>query len=170
MFALLVLASCDGCDKNSAATGASDAPFEAVIAPSRPADVQRLWDDAMGGGEDELLRLANAEGPAGLEERAVDPRLRPTALSAMGYTRTLEGLALLGESAAGDPEPLATIAVRSAEMIASNPRRSRDPEDALEVRQGCDRLRAARADPARPKSVKDGAERTLAMLAELCGK
>jgi hypothetical protein len=88
----------------------------------------------------------------------------------MGYTRTLEGLALLGDSAAHDPEPLAIAAVNSAAMLASNPRRSRDPEDALEVRKGCDGLRAAATDTARPKSVRDGSQRALAMLADLCTK
>lgn len=165
----LALSGCGSC-KEDASADASDVIVEAAKAPERPAEIQRLWDEANDAGEDELARLANAEGPAGLEERAVDPNLRARALAAMAYTRTLEGLALLGESAARDPDPLALIAVESAQMLASNPRRSRDPEDALEVKKGCEGLRAARDDGKRPKSVRDGATRALSMLADLCPK
>jgi hypothetical protein len=166
----IFLTGCGSCEKNPAVPAeGGDAFADAILAPPpRSAEIERLWSEANDGGEDELARLANEEGPAGLEERAADPNLRSTALAAMGYTKTLSGLALLGESAAHDPEPLAIIAARSAEMLASNPRRSRDPEDALEVHQGCDRLRSAANDTARPKTVRDSAARAVRMLSDLC--
>jgi len=166
-FLFLLFASCGSCDEKNF-VDASDVAIEIAVAPSRPPEVESLWNAAKSGEEADLARLANEEKSGGLEERAVDPALRLTAIQAMGYTQALDGLGFLGESAARDPEPLATAAVASAAMLAANPRRARDPEDALEVRRGCDALRAAKNDGARPKPVRDGAQRALAMLADLC--
>jgi len=167
-FLLVFLCSCGGCQNPATQPQGDGAPEAAVLAaaPLTPEE-QKLWESAKEGDEMELAHLANAVGPMGLSERASDPTLRPTALAAMGYTRSLVGLALLGESAQKDPEPLAAAAVASAEMLAAEPRRTWDPEDAIEVRQGCESLKKAAADAARPKAVRDGASRAVKMLADL---
>jgi hypothetical protein len=162
------LSGCGGCQNPATQPPGDGAPEGAVaIATPMPPEEQKLWEAAKEGDEMELAHLANAVGPAGLTERSSDAALRLSALRAMGYTRSFVGLPLLGESAKTDPEPLATAAALSAEMLAAEPRRTWDPEDALEVREGCDKLKAAAADPARPKSVRDGAARAVKMLADL---
>jgi hypothetical protein len=163
----LVTSGCGGCQNPATQPPEDGALDAAAVATPMSAQERGLWEAAKDGDEMELARLANDRGPMGLEERASDPVLRETALRAMGYTRSLVGLPLLGESAAKDPEPLATAAVQSAEMLAAEPRRTWDPEDALEVRQGCTSLKAAAADVARPKAVRDGASRAVKMLADL---
>jgi hypothetical protein len=163
------VSGCGGCQNTAALPSDDGAPDGIALAPIAPMSEgeKKLWEAAKDGDEMELSRLANDRGPSGLVERASDPALRETAIRAMGYTRSLVGLPLLGDSAAKDPEPLATAAVQSAEMLAAEPRRTWDPEDADEVRQGCDKLKAAAADPARPKAVRDGASRAVKMLADL---
>jgi hypothetical protein len=160
------------CGKSPATPGlqADGAPIvdgaASAVVIERTPEVQRLWDEAQQGEEDDLVRLANREGPAGLAERASVPALRSVALRAMGYTHTFDGLPLLGDAAARDPEPLAIIAVESAAMLASRKRRATDPEDALELREGCTKLSSVSTDGARPATVRAGALRALRMLAE----
>ncbi len=163
----LFLSGCGGCQNPGANLPSDGAPEAAVLAIPLSPEEQKSWDEAKDGDENDLARLANKEGPSGLTERAADPALRSTALRAMGYTRSLVGLPLLGESAKSDADPLASAAVASAEMLAAEPRRAWDPEDAVEVRQGCDKLKAAAANAARPKAVRDGAARAVKMLADL---
>lgn len=130
------------------------------------ARTQALWEEAATGEEDALARLATHEGPSGLEERAAQPILRATALRAMGYTASFEGLPLLARAAAGDDETLALLAAESAVQLAARPRRAVDPEDALELREGCDGLGAAMRDATRPRAVRVACARALRMLAD----
>lgn len=133
----------------------------------RPEDIERLWTEAADGGdESELIRLADREGPMGLVERSVDARYRLTALRAMGYTTGWVALPELGRAAQTGPEDEATVAVDGATLMAAQKRRQVDPEDALELRDGCDRLLAAAKDTTRPRAVRVGAVRALRMMTD----
>ena len=99
-------------------------------------------------------------------DRGEDPGLRLTALRAMGYTGDLAALPWLAGAAAGGSDDEADAALASAAQIAAEPRRSVDPEDALEVRQGCDKLLALAQAKEKPKKRRVGAIRTLRMLAD----
>lgn len=151
---------------DSQADGAANEAVPGAAATARPPEVERAWDEAMLGQADELARLAGVEGPAGLAERAGDPARRLVALRAMGYTNTFDGLPLLGDAAAHDPEPFALAAVESAAMLAARRRRPTDPEDALELHDGCAKLGVAAADGTRPAEVRAGAARARWMLVE----
>jgi hypothetical protein len=164
------------CGKDNAAVldGAtideSNVVVDARASVERPDDVERVWTEAKDGDESELMRLANREGAIGLVERSVDPRYRLTALRAMGYTTGYVAFPELGNAAKIGPEDEATVAVDSATMIAAQKRRQVDPEDALELRDGCDRLLEAAKDTSRPRAVRVGAVRALRMLTDRCVK
>jgi hypothetical protein len=147
----------------SAATDADGGSDPAPVVERTP-DVEQLWTEAKDGDDDALARLAVREGPAGLVERAGVVALRPTALRALGHTEGWVGLPTLAAAAKGDPEELATFAVQSASMLAARKRRQVDPEDAAELREGCDVLLAAAKDATRPRPVRVGAVRALRML------
>ena len=168
---LIALAPACTCGKtvpaadSDATVDASSIDAAALI--ERSEEVERLWTEAADGGDDsELMRLANQEGPMGLVERSIDPRYRLTALRAMGYTTGYVALPELGAAAQNGPENEATVAVDSATLIASQKRRQVDPEDALELRDGCDRLLLAAKDTTRPHAVRVGAIRALRGLSD----
>jgi hypothetical protein len=51
-------------------------------------------------------------------------------------------------------------------IIASQKRSQVDPEDALELRDGCDSLLVAARDATRPRAVRVGAVRALRMMSD----
>lgn len=164
-----VLAPACTCGKTSP-TVDSDAMLDASTVDAtadieRPEDIERAWTEASDGGDSELMRLADREGPAGLVERCIDPRYRLTALRAMGYTTGYVALPELARAALG-PEDEAIAGVDSAALIAAQKRRQVDPEDALELREGCDGLLVAARDTTRPRAVRVGAVRALRMMSD----
>jgi hypothetical protein len=170
--AVLFLASataCNTCGSTPADTDggptAKDAA-EPVVHLERTPETERLWTEAADAGEDELSRLANVEGAAGLAERAADPAYRTTALQAMAYAEGFAQLPTLGDAAAkGAPEE-ARIAAESAAILAARVRRPVDPEDAEELKLGCASLLAAAKDVGRPRPVRLAAIRALRMLVD----
>ncbi len=173
LVALVVLLA--GCPK---ATAPTDAGAGAVFvplppdagAPARAAEVDDLWaraGDEDGGVPDDLARLAQREGVAGLIERGAHPALRRTAARALGYTPGFGALAWLGAVAvAGDDAPAALAALESAVQLASQPRRPVDAEDADEIRAGCEKLQGIAKDPKGERVRRVLAVRALRMLAD----
>jgi hypothetical protein len=88
----------------------------------------------------DLARLYDRERESGLIERASSPPYRRTALAALGCGQDFVALPFLAAVAVTGTEDDARAALESAESLAAVPRRARDPEDALELRQGCDAL------------------------------
>ena len=143
--------------------GVDAAPQADAAVPGDPR-VEELWTRAKEGEADDLARLADREGSAGLEERAKDPAYRLTALRAVGFVRALDPLPWLADAATNGTDPEADAALASAAQLASEPRRSVDPEDALELRQGCATLLALAKDTKRPRARRVGALRVIRML------
>ncbi len=103
-----------------------------------------LWSRAATGEGGELARLADRVGAAGLAERGEeDAASRLTAARAMAFAPepgAFVGLPFLAELARGADEPVAEAALASAVDLAARPRRATDPEDAEELKAGCDAL------------------------------
>ena len=136
-----------GCPKKTAPTDAAPAAFVPLAAdaapPARSPEVDDLWaraNDEDGGTEDDLARLARREGVAGLIERGAHPAWRRAAARALGQTRGFSALAWLAEVGASDDDGDAIAALESAVDLAAQPRRATDPDDAEEIRAGCDKL------------------------------
>ena len=141
------------------------------VASSDPA-VEALWVRAMSdaGSGDDLARLADREGGGGLAARgSVDAATRMTALRAMAFApepQVFEGLPFLADVARGTNDDEANIALDSAIDLAARPRRAVDPEDAAELKRGCDGLLALAVDrEAGAKSPKMLARRVKAIRA-----
>jgi hypothetical protein len=142
--------------------------------------LSRLWTQAAGGEAGDLARLADREGASGLVERAqAEPSLLMTAVRAMAFAPepgAFVGLPLLADVARGPDEAAAEAAIESAIDLAARPRRAIDPEDAAELKTGCDTLLALATDatgasglhlaPAALRARRVGAIRALRMLAD----
>ncbi len=135
----------------------------------RAADVEELWTRAREGDDDELARLAAREGEHGLEERAVMPQHRVTALRAMAFAEGFSALPTLGAAAEHGTAEEARAAVESADAIAARKRTQADVEDQAELTAGCAALLGAARDVARPRPTRVGAVRALRMLADAYG-
>jgi hypothetical protein len=123
----------------SASASASADPDGATSAPIDPRDLE-LWSRATDGGDEDLARLAQLEGSAGLVERGAEASRRMTALRALAYVHDFVALPWLAEIATGTNDAEAAVALDSIAEIAAQPRRAVDPEDGAELRVGCDRL------------------------------
>ena len=157
-----------GCSKKDAPQASLSASASVSSAPpsSGGADAggAELWAAAIGLAPEDLSRLALREGSAGLVAGGADPARRRVAVAALQFADDLEGLPLLAEVAASGDAESAELATQAAETLAARPRRAIDPEDALEVRAGCDRLRDVIKDKAKPKALRYRIARTLRML------
>ncbi len=152
-------------DAGSAAASANrtDAGVVQVAVPA-----EDLWTIAEQGEEDDLARLADREGASELAEEgraARTPARRNVALRALAYSEGYAGLPWLAEVADADNDD-AKIAVASIDALAARKRTSEDPEDATELREGCDRLLVIAKNVARAKPVRIGAVRALRMWAD----
>jgi hypothetical protein len=72
----------------------------------------------------------------------------------------------LAEVGQGGPDDEALAALDSAVEIAAMPRRAVDPDDAPDLRDGCDKLLVLAKDTARPKERRIRAIRALRMLSD----
>ncbi len=172
----MTLALLAGCGKSSPAVpsaGSSSVGAPSVVLGASLPDAEALdpreadlWARAEDGGADDLLRLADREGSSGLVERAADLSLRRTALRAMAFVHDFVGLPLLAEAAAGSDEADARAALESAVELAAARRTARDPEDAEELKEGCERLLALAKDASAPKARRVLAVDALRMLSE----
>lgn len=156
----------DGGALAAGAAGAANANAAAIVAVPPGED---LWASAKASDyeADDLARLADREGAGGLVEGVkADPSRRRAAVLALAFTGDdgFVGLPYLAEVAATGDEADARAAVESADRLAARPRRAVDPEDAPELRAGCDRMLVVAKDPARPRAVRVGAVRALKML------
>jgi hypothetical protein len=155
-----------GCPKKTAPVaeaGPVDAGPEAAVLVG-DTRLEELWARAKDGEADDLARLADHEGSMALEEQGTDPSRRLTALRAAGFAGDLAALPWLAEVGTSGTDEEATAALASAAELAAQPRRSVDPEDALELRAGCDKLLALARGIERPKARRVGAIRVLRML------
>jgi hypothetical protein len=175
LLAIATLATCGGCgkrlpapaDTTSAGSGAEDAggighALLAVDAASLR-DL-RMWDHAKDGDLEDLATLAAHEGAMGLVEATSDPALRPTAIKAMGHARGWAQLPFLAKTAGGNDDEEARLALDAAIELAVRPRTTEDPEDAPELRDGCDALVALARDTTRPRPRRISAIRSLRMM------
>jgi hypothetical protein len=173
---LVVTAAC-GKSASSAAPGVSSgesksAPSAVVEAGAPAIDpvALDLWtrakDNVATGDGDDLARLADRENLSGLLARAEDPAWRATAIHAMAYVDGFEALPWLAKVARAAPNEDALAALDAIEDIAARPRRAVDPEDAAEMKSGCDSLLALakQSDAARARRII--AIRALRMLSE----
>lgn len=142
----------------------------AIVAVAVDLATEELWTQAKGGEAGDLARLADRVGESGLVERAAaNPGSRMTALQAMAFAPepgAFGGLPFLAESARGPDEGQAQAALQSAIDLAARPRRAIDPEDAPEMKAGCDSMLALASDPKAPRARRVNAVRALRMLAD----
>jgi hypothetical protein len=124
------------------------------------------WDAAAQGDPEELMRLADLVGCSGLRERAAVRELRATSIRALAYCSDFSELPWLAEIAAGKDDAEARAALETIEDLAARPRRATDPEDAEELRAGCQTLLALARSTQRPRERRVPAVRALRMLAE----
>jgi hypothetical protein len=143
---LLALVACGRGAATAGATHAEGGVFEQAALPvpilPREAQVEELWTRAAEGEQADLERLHDREGESGLLERALIPGYRMTALQAMGCGTDFVALPYLASVATDGTDAEAEAALESASSLAAVPLRQRDPEDALELRVGCDALLA----------------------------
>jgi hypothetical protein len=171
-YLLALCAACNSCNK-SGPGGTAPAPsaaFAAALspdaaAPDRPPEVDDMWARAKDGEEDDLVRLARREGVTGLEERGAHPTYRVTAARALGFTEGFAALPWLAEVGTADGEA-AEPALESAVTLAAQRRHQRDPEDAEELRTGCDKLLVLAKDAGAPRKKRILAVRALRMLTD----
>jgi hypothetical protein len=172
LLAIVVLfAACGGCgwrasgpaDRTRMSDGQAAAPKEGTP----DAGVLRdplLWANAKEGEVEDLAELAVHEGAAGLVEAASEPLLRPTAIRAMAYARGWAQLPFLATVASGKSDEEARLALESIVELAARPRLSEDPEDAEELREGCEALGSLARDTARLRARRAAAVRALRMM------
>jgi hypothetical protein len=159
------------CSRSSPSAGAGDAAPAVSVSASAAAAIDpredELWRRASDGEGDDLARLVDYAGCAGVEERGRnDAALRATAARAMAYCHDFSGLPWLAEVGQDGPDADALAALDSAVQLAAQPRRAVDPDDAPELREGCDRLMALARDVARPRDRRILAIRALRMFSE----
>lgn len=151
------------------AAGKASAPvvsrtsFPPEAGPAAVRDVA-MWTSARDGHVEDLASLATHEGAAGLVEAAADPELRKTALRAMGFARGWAQLPYLARTAAEPDDDEARLALDSAVELAARRRTAEDAEDAVELRDGCDKLGALARDGERPRERRILALRALRMM------
>ena len=176
-------ASACACSKKDTAAASTASGVSAPNAPSGSTPAERdggadapssgsgsssedVWLAASSLAPEDLGRLALREGSVGMVAGAMTPERRRVTVHALAFAEDLEALPFLGEISAGPDPELALVAAESANALAARPRRSVDPEDAIEVREGCDRLRAVAATKEKPKTLRVKIVRALAMLGD----
>jgi hypothetical protein len=173
-----MFAACGACRSRNAATaneasGAASGESSAASASARGGDAKgpaasplaaKLWASAKDGEAEDLAALAAHEGAQGLVEAASDSDLRPTAIRAMGFARGYAQLPYLARAAAGNDDTEARLALDAAIDLAARPRTSEDPEDADELKAGCEGLDAVARDAARSRARRVAAVRALRMM------
>jgi hypothetical protein len=163
-----------GCHRGSRAngTGAGTAGEESAseVAPLGPMDERERaqWAAAKDGDAEELMRLADAIGCEGLRQRAQeqDAAPRAVAIRAMRYCRDFGELPWLSEVAAGGDDGEARLALEAIGELAARPRRATDPEDALELHEGCTGLLDLARSAKKSRERRVLAVSALRMLAE----
>jgi hypothetical protein len=170
---VITFATCGGCGKLApggkdttvaALPGAVDGGRSVLEVDAAALRDPLLWSNAKDGDSEDLATLAAHEGAMGLVEATTEASLRPTAIRAMGYARGWAQLPFLGKASTGNDDDEARLALDATLELAARPRRSEDPEDAEELREGCDLLGALARDVARPRPRRIAAVRALRMM------
>jgi hypothetical protein len=156
---LLLCAAC-ACGKGSASAPSAATPSAAVVvhdgavvatdaAPVVPEDplLTDLWTRAKDGDADDLARLCDRVGSDGLVEGFSAAPRRLIALHALAYADDFAALPFLAGVAAKGTDEEAGAALDSVAFMAAEPRRATDPEDALEIHDGCASLVLLAKDP-----------------------
>lgn len=173
LLAVATFAACGACgkrfppggDPSAKSAQLTDAGPSAVLAADAASlRDPLLWEHARDGDPEDLAALAAHEGAIGLVEAASEPALRRIAVRAMGYARGWAQVPYLAKLASGKDEGDATAALESTVELAARPRRAEDPEDADELREGCDALGRLGRDEKRERSRRVLAIRALRML------
>ncbi|HEX7666293.1 MAG TPA: hypothetical protein VF407_17325 [Polyangiaceae bacterium] len=171
------LSACGSCSKNASSgslvTDAGENHALAALFEAGPTpDEDVLWSTAASGDPDDLARLADREGSADLaREGAADPARRGTAVKALAYGEGYAGLPFLAQIAAGADAAQAADAADSIDALSGRVRTAEDPEDALELRAGCDAITATAKDTTKAKPVRIALVRALRKWADLgCAK
>jgi hypothetical protein len=163
----LSLAACGrGAATALSAEGGTEVARTAAPPAPEPADpiLDELWDRAGEGELVDLARLYDREGETGLVEGASLPAHRMTAIAALRCGADFSALPFLAEVASSGTEDEARVALESASSLAAVPQRARDPEDALELRRGCDQLAALARKADAPSARRSRAVSVLRML------
>jgi hypothetical protein len=159
---------CAACSKKDATQKASVSPSASAGAagPDGGGTETLLdpWSAAASLEPEDLGRLALREGSAGLVAGATTDDRRKVAVAALAFAEDFDGLPFLAEAAAGADPALALSAADSACALAARRRTAVAPEDALEVREGCDRMLAVAKDEKRPRVLRLRILRALRML------
>ncbi len=157
------LSACGSCQKNGAGDGDASMTSARVEAGPTPEE-DLLWTNAAAGEPDDLARLADREGAAELARagsETQDAAKRLTAIRALAFADGYAGLPFLATEADGADGARAGAAAESIEALAGEPRRSVDPEDALEFRAGCTQLLITAKNKAKPRSLRVAIVRAL---------
>lgn len=172
---VVTLATCGACGKRLPGGGETTPGQASALASGAAVDkaasnvdaaalrATALWIAANDGDLEDLTTLAVHEGAIGLVEAASDPALRGTAIKAMAYARGWAQLPFLAGVAAGKDDEEARLALAATVELAARPRTAEDPEDAEELRVGCEGLLALARDTARPRARRIVAVRALRM-------
>jgi hypothetical protein len=151
----------------SESSGETDPPLPGANGPPTDPRERQAWAQAEDGGEDERMRLADLVGCDGLRERAANAYLRSTAIRAMAYCPDLSDLAWLASVArSSDDAAERTEALEVVVEQAAQPRRATDPDDAVELGEGCRTLVALARASGQPRSERVLAVRALRMLVD----
>jgi len=169
LLAVALTAGCGGCGRGTTPVGppgsgsagvAMSTPSPDALADGAPAlldpTVAALWARAKDGEAEDRMRLADREGSVGLVERAAaEPEWRLTAARSLAYAKDFLALPWLADLASGGTDEEALAALESAGELAAQPRTARDPEDAAELKEGCDKLLllARGKESAKPRRV-----------------
>ena len=157
-----------GCGRNASSSQTSARDEEEPEAAVSPMDAREAsqWAAAAQGDPEERMRIVDLVGCEGLRDRASQPDLRAVAIRAMQYCPDFGELPWLAEIAAGSNDAEAQVALESIDALAARPRRATDPEDADELRTGCDGLLALARSTSRSRERRVLAVRALRMLAD----
>lgn len=150
------------CGKGHVSTAAGESPSSAPIdgglaageggPPAEEPRLAALWEQAVDGGADDLARLEAAVGSEGVTASYPYARRRLTALRSLAYAEDLDSFPFLATAATSGTDDEASASLDSVALLLARPRRATDPEDALQVREGCARLVALAKDAARSRS------------------
>lgn len=174
VWALLVLAHCGrgasraSRDATPAAATVADGGAgreEAAVQPEDPRAAD-LWAHAADGDADDLERLYAYVGSDALMEAASTPARHLVAIRALAWADDFVALPFLASIAASGTDEEASAALESVVAIASRPRRSTDPEDAIELRTGLTSLLALAKEPTRPPRRRTLAVRALRLFVD----
>jgi hypothetical protein len=175
---LLVACAALACGKGSTAATVAASPSSAIArdggltqleggvpSPEDPL-VTDLWTRAGEGDGADLARLYDAVGSDALIDASPVASRRTAALRALAFADDFTPLPFLAKVAASGTDADARVALESVASLAARPRLATDPDDALEIHDGCAQLLALAKDVKRPVARRVLAVSALRLLAD----